>query len=166
MPNGNRLCRAREPDTAADKCPRVALRQRGTGGLSSPFQGLPGAYIGGSDGGGSIAKGPDGKPVFFFAGAEYCPYFAAERWSMVMALSRFGTISNLTLSASTGSDVYPNTPTFTFVGSSYTSKYIDFQSVEGRIVIRTRCRRRRRSSNSISTSTTRRTSRTATASPS
>ena len=103
----------------------------GTGGLTSPFQGLPGAYIGGSNGGGGIAKGPDGKPVFFFAGAEYCPYCAAERWSMVMALSRFGTISNLTLSASTGSDVYPNTPTFTFVGSSYSSNYIDFQSVEG-----------------------------------
>lgn len=102
----------------------------GTGGLPSPFQGQSGAHIGGSNGGGGIAKGPDGKPVFFYAGGEYCPYCAAERWSMVMALSRFGTISNLTLSASTGSDVFPNTPTFTFVGSSYTSKYIDFQPVE------------------------------------
>jgi hypothetical protein len=103
----------------------------GTGGLTSPFQGLTGGYIGGGNGGGGIAKGPDGKPVFFFAGAEYCPFCAAERWSMIMALSRFGTISNLTLSASSSTDTFPNTPTFTFVGSSYTSNYIGFQSVEG-----------------------------------
>lgn len=97
----------------------------GTGGLSNPFK-----HIGGNGGGGDVVKGPDGKPIFFYGGAEYCPYCAAERWSVVMALSRFGSISNLHLSESTGNDVYPNTPTFTFVGSSYTSKYINFSSVE------------------------------------
>ncbi|HEX6818628.1 MAG TPA: DUF929 family protein [Ktedonobacterales bacterium] len=97
----------------------------GTGGLSSPFK-----HIGGNGGGGDIAKGSGGKPVFFYAGAEYCPFCAAERWSMVMAVSRFGTISNLHLSASSGTDNYPNTPTFTFIGSSYSSNTIDFQSLE------------------------------------
>ena len=28
-------------------------------------------------------------------GAEYCPYCAAERWAMIVALSRFGTFSGL-----------------------------------------------------------------------
>ncbi len=39
-----------------------------------------------------------GKPqVDLQLGAEYCPYCAAERWGMVVALSRFGTFSNLSL---------------------------------------------------------------------
>ena len=29
-------------------------------------------------------------------GAEYCPYCAAQRWAMIVALSRFGTFSGLT----------------------------------------------------------------------
>ena len=37
----------------------------------------------------------DGKPGIFYYGAEYCPYCAAERWPVVVALSRFGTWSNL-----------------------------------------------------------------------
>lgn len=49
---------------------------------------------------------------------------------MIIALSRFGTFSNLHLTTSSSTDIYPDTPTFTFYGSSYTSKYIDFQSVE------------------------------------
>ena len=49
---------------------------------------------------------------------------------MVMALSRFGTFSNLTLTQSSSTDVYPNTSTFSYRGSSYTSQYLDFQGVE------------------------------------
>ena len=63
-------------------------------------------------------------------GAEYCPYCAAERWPMIVALSRFGTFSNLGTTHSSSSDVYPNTQTFSFHGSSYTSKYIVFTPVE------------------------------------
>src|SRR5580700_3456801 len=36
-----------------------------------------------------------GKPEMFYMGAEYCPYCAAERWAMIVALSRFGTFSGL-----------------------------------------------------------------------
>jgi thiol-disulfide isomerase/thioredoxin len=74
---------------------------------------------------GSISDPPltsGGKPEFLYIGAEYCPFCAAERWSMIQALSRFGTFSNL-------HEIYSaedHFPTFTFVGSSYSSKYVAF----------------------------------------
>ncbi len=71
-----------------------------------------------------------GKTEILYVGAEWCPYCAAERWAMVVALSRFGTFSNLKLIHSSGSDVYPNTPTLSFYKSGYTSQYLDFQPVE------------------------------------
>jgi thiol-disulfide isomerase/thioredoxin len=71
-----------------------------------------------------------GKPEILYVGAEYCPYCAAERWAMTVALSRFGTFSNLHLIHSSSSDVYPNTPTLSFYKSSYTSNYVQFTPVE------------------------------------
>ena len=71
-----------------------------------------------------------GKPQVLYMGALYCPYCAAERWAMVVALSRFGTFSNIGLTHSAASDVYPNTPTLSFYKSSYTSSYVDFTPVE------------------------------------
>jgi hypothetical protein len=79
---------------------------------------------------GAALTGSTGKPEIFFYGAEYCPYCAAQRWPMIIALSRFGTFSGLTTTTSSSSDVYPNTITFTFHGATYTSQYIDFRSVE------------------------------------
>ena len=49
---------------------------------------------------------------------------------MVVALSRFGTFSNLKLIHSSGTDVYPNTPTLSFYKSGYTSQYLNFVPVE------------------------------------
>jgi thiol-disulfide isomerase/thioredoxin len=72
----------------------------------------------------------DGKPELVYMGAEYCPYCAAERWAMVVALSRFGTFSNLSYIHSSSTDVYPSTPTLSFYKSSYTSSYLDFDPVE------------------------------------
>jgi Domain of unknown function (DUF929) len=72
----------------------------------------------------------DGKPEMLYIGAEYCPYCAAERWAMVVALSRFGTFSNLHFIHSTSNDVYSNTSTLTFYKSSYTSKYLTFRPLE------------------------------------
>jgi hypothetical protein len=71
-----------------------------------------------------------GKPEVLFIGSEYCPFCAAQRWSMVNAFSRFGTFTGLKATHSSSTDVYPNTPSFTFVGSTYTSKYITFTPVE------------------------------------
>ncbi len=72
----------------------------------------------------------DGKPQVIYIGAEYCPYCATERWPMVVALSRFGTFSNLTTTHSSSSDVYPNTQTFSFHAATYTSPYLVFTGVE------------------------------------
>jgi hypothetical protein len=81
-------------------------------------------------GSGAIGRDADGKPLITYVGAEYCPYCAAERWAMAVALSRFGTFSNLSGTHSTSQDVYPDTQTLSFYGSHYTSPYVDFQSVE------------------------------------
>jgi thiol-disulfide isomerase/thioredoxin len=72
----------------------------------------------------------NGKPELVYLGGEYCPYCAAERWSMVSALSRFGTFTGLATSHSSTSDVYPNTPTYTFAKAKFTSNYLTFTSVE------------------------------------
>jgi hypothetical protein len=92
------------------------------------------------DGGGAVTGKPttisgtaltsSGKPEMFYMGAEYCPYCAAERWAMIVALSRFGTFSGLSTVHSSSTDVDPNTPTFSFYKSSYTSQYLTFTPVE------------------------------------
>ena len=69
-------------------------------------------------------------PSIVYVGAEYCPYCAAQRWSTIIALSRFGTFSNLGFTQSGAADVYPNTKTFTFRQSSYKSSYLAFTSIE------------------------------------
>lgn len=71
-------------------------------------------------------KGGNGNPEIFYAGAEYCPYCAAERWGIITALSRFGTFSNVSLIRSSENDI----PTFSFYKSSYTSQYINFVALE------------------------------------
>jgi hypothetical protein len=71
-----------------------------------------------------------GKPEMLYIGAEYCPYCAFERWGMIVALSRFGTFKGLSTVHSSSVDQYPNTPTWTFYKSTYTSKYLVFTPVE------------------------------------
>jgi thiol-disulfide isomerase/thioredoxin len=80
--------------------------------------------------GNTVLKDASGKPMVVYVGAEYCPFCAAERWSMVYWLSQFGTFKNLTEIKSSSSDVYPNTNTVTFDKSTYTSSTIDFSSAE------------------------------------
>lgn len=72
----------------------------------------------------------NGKPELLFVGAEFCPYCAAERWSMIQALSRFGTFKDLNTIRSSSTDTFPNTATFSFYKSSYTSQYLSFVPVE------------------------------------
>jgi hypothetical protein len=73
----------------------------------------------------------DGKPRIVYVGAEFCPYCATERWAIVAALSRFGTFTNVGLTHSADApEVFPDTQTFTFHGSSYTSHYLSFTPVE------------------------------------
>jgi hypothetical protein len=86
-----------------------------------------GSYFGTVNG---TALTSGGKPEVLFLGGEYCPFCAAERWAMVSALSRFGTFTGLTTTHSSSTDSDPNTPSFTFAKSKYTSNYINFTSVE------------------------------------
>ncbi|MGZ4615997.1 MAG: DUF929 family protein, partial [Actinomycetes bacterium] len=60
------------------------------------------------------------------------PFCAAERWPVVVALSRFGTWSDLGATESASNDVYPNTPTLSFHGATYASDYLSFTGVETR----------------------------------
>ena len=79
----------------------------------------------------------NGKPEMLYIGAEYCPYCAAMRWSMAVALSRFGTLSTpLRGIHSSSSDVYPNTATLTFYQTGYNSKYLAFTPVENETITR------------------------------
>jgi hypothetical protein len=70
------------------------------------------------------------KPEMLYIGAEYCPLCAATRWSMAVALSRFGTFGPLQGIHSSSRDVFPNTPTLTFYGQQYSSPYLAFTPVE------------------------------------
>jgi hypothetical protein len=72
----------------------------------------------------------NGKPDVLFIGAEYCPFCAAERWAMAVALSRFGTFSGLSLIHSDSTDNYANTATIDFYKSTYASNYLTFSPVE------------------------------------
>jgi hypothetical protein len=70
------------------------------------------------------------SPAMLYYGAEYCPYCAAERWAMTAALSRFGTWSDLKITASSHTDVFPMTNTFSYHGATFTSPYLTFSGVE------------------------------------
>jgi len=71
-----------------------------------------------------------GKPEMLYIGAEFCPYCAAMRWSMAVALSRFGTLTPLHGIHSSSTDVNPNTATLTFYKTGYNSNYLSFTPVE------------------------------------
>jgi hypothetical protein len=70
------------------------------------------------------------SPAMLYYGAEYCPYCAAERWAITAALARFGTFSGLDVTKSSGTDVDPFTPTFSYRDATYTSKYVSFFPIE------------------------------------
>jgi hypothetical protein len=110
--------------TVVDTLTHLDLAQTaavGSGGVANPLKPIKN---------GPPLTGPAGKPLVLYVGAEYCPYCAAERWSLVIALARFGTFSGLELTQSSSTDIYPNTPTLTFTKASFTSDTIEFQSVE------------------------------------
>src|SRR6185437_6638467 len=110
--------------------PASTLAKVGTGAL--PTTGLPIRSI--SD---TTLTSSQGKPEFLYIGAEFCPYCAAMRWSMAVALSRFGTFGPLKGIHSTSHDVYPNTATLTFYKQKYTSPYLTFTPVENETVAQT-----------------------------
>jgi thiol-disulfide isomerase/thioredoxin len=107
--------------------PDSALQSVGTGSVLS-YNPKPITTIKGT----SLTAG--GKPEMLYIGAEFCPYCAAMRWSMAVALSKFGTLSPLHGIHSSSTDTDPSTPTLTFYKTTYTSKYLTFTPVENETV--------------------------------
>jgi hypothetical protein len=89
----------------------------GTGGLSNPWRTISGQ---------PVLNGPYGHPEFFFVGAEFCEFCATERWTILNALSRFGSFSHLSQLRSYDDQL----ATFSFNRSTYASPYVDFVPVE------------------------------------
>lgn len=77
-----------------------------------------------------LLRGPTGLPEVLYVGAEWCPFCAAERWALIIALDRFGQFAGLRTGQSASDDVDPNTPTFSYYGSTYTSAVVAFTPVE------------------------------------
>ena len=77
----------------------------------------------------TVNNGPT-EPVVFFYGAEFAPYAAAERWPLVLALSRFGTFQRLGLVQSSATTAFANLATFTFYDTYYTSRYVILEPIE------------------------------------
>jgi hypothetical protein len=98
---------------------QLAQAMANAGGGVKPPTPISGSPLGGS-----------GKPEVLYVGAGYCPYCAAERWALVTALLKFGTFTGLNNTHSSSDDVNPNTPTFSFHGSTYSSPYLTFTPVE------------------------------------
>jgi hypothetical protein len=111
--------------TTTTSVPAATMDRIGAGTVSSPPKSISGA---------PLTSG--GKPEVLYIGAEYCPYCAAERWSMVVALSRFGAFSGLGLTHSAAAngagqaEPYPNTATWTFAHATFASQYLTFTPVE------------------------------------
>jgi hypothetical protein len=63
----------------------------------------------------------NGKADILYIGAEFCPFCAAERWAMVVALSKFGNFSNLEYMASAPTD--GDIATLSFRDATYSSPY-------------------------------------------
>jgi hypothetical protein len=72
-----------------------------------------------------------GKPAIVYVGSAACPSCAYQQWALLIALSRFGSFSNL------GQFVFPamseGTPlpvSWSFEGSTYTSSVLTFDPAE------------------------------------
>jgi len=94
----------------------VAIPSGLAGGTPIVVSGQPPLHLGGT------------TPTVLYYGAEYCPYCAAERWAIVIALSRFGTWSGLQTTASGLQD--GDYSTLSFRTARFTSPYVHFASIE------------------------------------
>jgi len=93
----------------------------GSGGMANPFSALTKA---------PALVDTNNLPIVFFVGSESCGPCAAERWSLVVALSRFGTFSHLPLFVTGTGPTTSQFSTFTFIGATYASTYVAFAGFE------------------------------------
>lgn len=80
------------------------------------------------------ASGPPltigGKPAIVFVSEESCPFCAAERWALAVALSHFGSWSRLGITRSSATDIYPSTATLSFRTARYRSAELTLRTTE------------------------------------
>ncbi len=80
------------------------------------------------------ASGPPltsgGKPVIEFVSEESCPFCAAERWPLTVALSHFGRWSQLGVTTSAATDIFPGTATLSFRSAQYHSRQLTLHTTE------------------------------------
>ena len=72
----------------------------------------------------------DGKLAIVFVSEESCPFCAAERWPLAVALSHFGTWTHLGTTRSAASDIYPDTATLSFRAAGYRSADLTLRTTE------------------------------------
>jgi hypothetical protein len=71
-----------------------------------------------------------GKPAIVFVSEESCPFCAAERWPLAVALAHFGTWSHLGSTRSSATDIYPGTATLSFRAAHYRSEDLTLRTTE------------------------------------
>jgi len=80
----------------------------------------------------STISGPplnkNGLPEVLYIGGEFCPFCAGLRWSLSIALSKFGNLSGLEYMLSGVNDGNLSTVTYSHV--NFTSSYISFVAIE------------------------------------
>jgi hypothetical protein len=72
----------------------------------------------------------NGKPAIVFVSEESCPFCAAERWPLAVALAHFGNWSQLGVTKSAATDIYPNTATLSFRAAQYHSSQLTLHTTE------------------------------------
>ena len=101
--------------------PDGLLAQASPGAVATSLQKVP-------------ASGPpltiDGKPGIVFVSEESCPFCAAERWPLAVALARFGDWSRLGVTKSAATDVFPDTATLSFRTARYSSTQLTLRTTE------------------------------------
>jgi hypothetical protein len=70
------------------------------------------------------------KPAIVFVSEESCPFCAAQRWPLVVALSHFGSWRHLGTTRSSATDVFPSTATLSFRTAVYHSKELTLRTTE------------------------------------
>lgn len=60
----------------------------------------------------------DGESLITYVGSNFCPYCAATRWPLTVALARFGRFRGFRTTTSGAAEPFPGTSTLSFYGSA------------------------------------------------
>ena len=73
----------------------------------------------------------EGKVEVAYVGGSWCPYCALGNWPLQVALSQFGTFTQLGSPVSSSpTDIYPGLKSWSFTGAHYVSKYFKLDAFE------------------------------------